>query len=425
MYLKQIVLENLRSIAHAEWEVDDERAKGWHVILGDNGAGKSTFLRATALALAGPNEAPALRQDWNRWLRTECDEGSTTVYLESDGLWDEFVNGGRVPKRKYCGACLEFVRTTDGVELRAGKVSPDPRRNVWGAGGGWFSASYGPFRRFSGGDKDQEKLYFSNPRLARHLSVFGESIALSESIEWLKLLRFRQLEDPDEGRLLDRLITFVNQPDFLPHGAKLEAITSQGVRIVDGNGFELAVEDLSDGYRSILSMTFELIRQLSRTYGAERVFDASGAKVVAPGVVLIDEIDAHLHPTWQRRVGTWFRAHFPEIQFLVTTHSPLVCQAAESGTVFLLPRPGSDERGRMVQGAELQRLVDGDVLDAYGTGLFGDGVTRSARSKALVARLAELNHKELKGAASLTEKERRERDELRRAMPTAAGVSKA
>ena len=52
---------------------------------------------------------------------------------------------------------------------------------------------------------------------------------------------------------------------------------------------------------------------------------------MAPGVVLIDEVDAHLHPTWQRRIGLWFREHFPKLQFIVSTHSPLICQAATVG----------------------------------------------------------------------------------------------
>jgi ABC-type methionine transport system ATPase subunit len=49
MYIKQVVLKNLRSIASADWEIDDSRDGGWHVVIGDNGAGKSTFLRSLAL----------------------------------------------------------------------------------------------------------------------------------------------------------------------------------------------------------------------------------------------------------------------------------------------------------------------------------------------------------------------------------------
>src|SRR5262249_926308 len=149
-----------------------------------------------------------------------------------------------------------------------------------------------------------EKIFYSNPRLAAHLSVFGENVALTECIRWLQDLQFKKLEHESEGDMLDAIIAFVNQEGFLPHHARLVEVSSKGVLFVDGNGCQLLVEELSDGYRSILSLTFELIRQLSRTYEPDQIFDAQDhSRIIAPGVVLVDEIDAHLHPTWQRRVG--------------------------------------------------------------------------------------------------------------------------
>jgi hypothetical protein len=166
-------------------------------------------------------------------------------------------------------------------------------------------------------------------------------------------------------------------------------------------------------------MTFELIRQLAMTYGPKRIFDRKDpTKIIVPGVVLIDEIDAHLHPTWQRRVGRWFREHFPTMQFIVTTHSPLICQAADIGSVFRLARPGSDEEAGMVTGIALDRLLFGNVLDAYGTGAFGEVATRSEEAQARLARLAELNQKEL--GEGLSANERKEQGKLRSILPTAA-----
>ena len=60
-----------------------------------------------------------------------------------------------------------------------------------------------------------------------------------------------------------------------------------------------------------------------------------------PGVVIIDEIDAHLHVSWQRRIGSWLTSHFPNIQFIVTTHSPYICRSADLGALIRLP--GVDE----------------------------------------------------------------------------------
>jgi hypothetical protein len=143
-------------------------------------------------------------------------------------------------------------------------------------------------------------------------------------------------------------------------------------------------------------------------------------KIVVPGVVLVDEINAHLHPIWQHRVGHWFCTHFPMIQFIVTTYSPLVCQAAEKGSIFRLPRPGSGESPAMVTGIQRERLLYGNVLDAYGTGAFGHVAARSDKALEMLERLAMLNQKEL--VKGLSRAERAEQTKLRTILPTAAAV---
>jgi hypothetical protein len=108
------------------------------------------------------------------------------------------------------------------------------------------------------------------------------------------------------------------------------------------------------------------------------------------------------------------------MQFIVTTHSPLICQAADVGTVYRLPKPGSVEPPGMLKGEELQRLLYGNVLDAYSTEMFGENITRSEEAQKLFQRLAELNVKET--FKKLTDSERKEQRELRAAMPTSAHV---
>ena len=133
-------------------------------------------------------------------------------------------------------------------------------------------------------------------------------------------------------------------------------------------------------------------------------------------MVAIDEIDAHLHPAWQQRIGDWFVEHFPETQFFVTTHSPIICRAARRGSVWLLPVPGTDEQPRRIKGHELNRLIDGNILDAYGTELFGEEVTRSEHSKGKLEKLARLNRKRLR--TPLSPAEQRELEQLRATMPS-------
>jgi energy-coupling factor transporter ATP-binding protein EcfA2 len=423
MYITRISIENIRSISRIEWQIHASQAPGWHVIIGDNGSGKSTFIRAVALALVEIGEVQALRQNWNEWLRKDMEKGKIRLLIKPDGAYDELTYKDAKRKCDWLDSTISMARSAakqdNPITLFDSSGFRDDKRALLNVQSGCFAASYGPFRRFSGGRQEDKIIFDAYPRLAAHLSAFGESVALTESLEWLRDLQFKKLEGrQQEARLLDAIQQFVNQEGFLPNNTRLSNVSSTGVEFVDGNGCSVPLEELSDGYRSILSMTFELIRQMVKAYGDRHIFSADGTKIDIPGVVLIDEIDAHLHPSWQKRIGFWFREHFPKIQFIVTTHSPLVCQAASVGTVWKLPRPGSDETGGMVTGVELDRLLYGNILDAYGTEVFGENISRSAQSQEWLERLAELNVLEMERDLSNTEKD--EQDKLRATLPTSA-----
>ena len=95
---------------------------------------------------------------------------------------------------------------------------------------------------------------------------------------------------------------------------------------------EMIVDDLSDGFRSILSMVADLAYRmvcLNPQLGANAVVDT-------PGVVLIDEIDMHLHPLWQQTVLLDMQRAFPKVQFIVTTHSPQVLSSVPAESVRVL-----------------------------------------------------------------------------------------
>jgi predicted ATPase len=422
MYIQRVGIKNIRSIVDLEWEVDPGNEAGWHVILGDNGAGKSTFLRAIALALLGPREAESLRQDWDQWITGGAVSGAVEITVAYD-LGDLLSGSGKTPTQRRLTAGCELQRTDGRTTLEGTPKSRQAflSRGPWGSPRGWFSASYGPFRRFSGGDAEFASISLHRPRLAAHLSLFGENFALTEALRWLQDLDYRRKDQKPEGKLLDDLIQFINASELLPHETRLRSVSSDGVLFEDGNGCEVSVLALSDGYRSILSLTFELVRQMSLLYGPEVVFNADApGEISLPGVVLIDEVDVNLHPAWQHRIGNWFLRYFPNIQFIVSTHSPIICQAAAKGSVWRLARPGIDEPARRLQGAELDRLLYGNVLDAYGTGVFGEGVTRSEAGKERVRRLAELNVKSLE--TGLTEAESQQQSELRETTPTAGSV---
>ena len=93
-------------------------------------------------------------------------------------------------------------------------------------------------------------------------------------------------------------------------------------------GYPLTLKELSEGYRSIIIFVCDLLIKLSQSC-------AEGNDVFQEhGVVLIDEIDQHLHPRWQLTIVKKLRNLFPNIQFIMTTHSPVIVLGSSEDAVF-------------------------------------------------------------------------------------------
>lgn len=392
MHIVKIELENVKSLRHFTWELEPSDAHaGWHVFLGDNGTGKSTLMRAVAIGML------SYRDVSGRGIFDMVGVGKRAAAIQIKAhinqTWD---------KRQLDSAISESVVENEFIISKQTHLLAFNSRGfaTSEAAEGCFSASFGPQRRFTGSSQEAEKLAKGNPRIARHISIFGEDFAFTETLQWLKDLHYQQLDEKSNGlsdspseKFLTSLRAFINQDGFLPNGAKLADISPRGVVFFDPNQVKIDIADLSDGFRSILSLTIELIRQLSIEFGTERIFNHQASEVLPEGVVIVDEIDAHLHPKWQRAIGPWLTTHFPNIQFLVTTHSPLVCQGAVKGSVTRLPQPGSDDQGGRITGLALDRLLYGDILEAMSSGAFGEEVGRSDVAQEMLLELAKLNAK--------------------------------
>ncbi len=393
MHIKKVSIQNLRSIRHFEMEF--EQPAGWHVLIGDNGSGKTTILRGMAMAMMDIPHITVLKIIGKSYVAHHVDEAKIMMELQ------EYNNN---PHNK--DIVIQAENNNKPPILMSATFSKSES----------FSSSFGPFRRFTGSSQEWDVLYETDNKASAHLSLFREEVALTEAINWLVNLNYKRLEGNKEAKItLDSLKIFINDGQLLPHNAKITNISSNGVFLTDGNGQEVSVTELSDGFRSILSMTFEIIRQMVKHFGADEVFKSikkGDIKIDVPGVVLIDEVDAHLHPTWQTEIGFWFTKYFPNIQFIVTTHSPLVCRACERGSIWRLAAPGSEGKSEEITGVEKDRLINGDILDAYGTNLFGQSPARAAKSNEKRKRLGQLNI--LHALGKINEQEEKERRKLQR-----------
>lgn len=155
--------------------------------------------------------------------------------------------------------------------------------------------------------------------------------------------------------------------------------------MVDGEGARVAIEEMSDGYRSILSVSLELLRLMSHIYGGSFASSMRDDRTVRLSRRRLDRRSRRPSaPPWQAQIGEWFVERFPETQFFATTYSPIICRAATS--VLETPTARFRDGFRRVTGSNFRRLVNGNVLDVYSTDLFGQGTSLSVDRVAPEAR---------------------------------------
>lgn len=413
MYIKTLQLENLRRFQKLFFNLErpDGSYAGWTVFVGGNSSGKSTILRSAALALMGPEYGSRLLGSPAGWIYKGQKKASVELELFWDKEHDRFKKGGSNPGAAISAGVRWLIedKTDEVPQFRAldkrnatGTRIQSADRGPWSPNSfGWFSAGYGPMRRLTGSSSEAMRFSVSKETDSRFATLFREDAALSESEEWLRRMHARGLEAPSAStnRVLDGVKALMGD-GLLPHGMKISRITVDHVFVEDATGIELPMRDISDGCRSIYATVLDLVHGLFEVYGADDLFeDKDGRVVIArPGVVIIDEIEAHLHPSWQRDIPEWLKLHFPKIQFLVSTHSPLIAQSADPNGLFILPLQGDvDQEARPATDAEYERIRWGTALKTVLGVAFGLSNTRTNWANQQLKRWQELNAKKNAG----------------------------
>lgn len=421
MYVSRVRVENIKPF-HGPRVVDltltrpDGSHAGWTVLAGRNGAGKTTLLRALALALSGPVAARGLVQGFENWVSRGTTVGEVHAKIVRDPAFDGFSASGQTLTDFWAG--LRWTVPAEGgggrrgarpalegtMERHAAKSDTPARRGPWADNPvGWFCAAYGPFRRLAGGSGEVQRLMLASGPVARQVSLFHEDASLAEGVAWLIEQHLRALEGREGAAALKWSALSVLGDGLLPDGYRVEDVDSEGLWVTrDGHRYSL--REMSDGFRSVAALVVDLLKQIHDAFGDE-VFPGEGggggpSPFQVPGVVIIDEIDAHLHVSWQRRIGPWLTSHFPRIQFIVTTHSPYICQAADPGGLIRLPGVRENAAPEVVPEDLYERVVYGSGDDAVLSDLFGLDTPYSERAEHFRAEFVALESKVYEGDTS-------------------------
>ncbi|MEZ4361375.1 MAG: AAA family ATPase [Kofleriaceae bacterium] len=422
MYIAEIEINNLRCF-RGKHVISLDRGNGeyagWTVFVGRNGSGKSTLLKAVAAAVAGPLAVRSLMGSVPNWVRVGSKEAKIDLKLAFDPRvddLDDIVEGSPAVLRTF-QAGLHWKRLERGKNAEhgwsfgrlqhKGKARDLAEQGPWqDVPSGWFVAGYGPYRRLGPATTEVVKVS-ADPKLARLINLFSEGATLSDAVDWLREQHARALEGkPGAKALRDEVLALLND-GLLPDGSSAKKVDSDGLWI-RRDGVDIPLTDVSDGYRTVTALVVDLARRLGASYGKLHLTRTQGGlHCPLPGVVLIDEVDAHLHVEWQQKIGLWLTRHFPKLQFLTTSHSPFICQSASAKGIVRLPATGEKKRRIELLAEPLfKAVVNGGADDAVMSELFGLDHAHSARAEALRRTVAQLELKMLRNTAKPAEERR-------------------
>ena len=270
------------------------------VILGGNGAGKTTAIEALASLTAGTDEG--LREFP---LRRRTRNGEISL----------FAGDSRKPAAAW--------------RVRGGKPErqrlPEDR----------YLLAYGRYRRvFFPAEGDGEPRSLTTPAtdledLARNAGARRtatldrpDNNLLKDLARYLRAIHEARRFDPRMEAVVQRLDNSIENLGQGLSGIRMVERGDAVVPLVVRNGLALELAELSDGYQALLVVIFDLVLRYAYLFPTDADFLAGEA------LVAVDEVDLHLHPRWQRHVVAQLTNLFKGTQFVLTTHSPAVVQGA-------------------------------------------------------------------------------------------------
>lgn len=332
MKIKKLEVANYRGLStKVDEEVRPIRSfffdEQFNVIVGANGIGKSSVLDVVALLLSRilPLTTPA-RNSKQRFLFSDVRSESRSLTAR---IWLDFKNkelsysiaDAFEPKRKV----VEDL-DTDTIKLISEIYQ---RRNIESMAGAPLAIYYSVDRamyRLSRKVKEPP-----SGRAAAYLNALAKKgVNYPFMVSWLQT---RKALAEDNDAKAARLLRVIDQAltRFLPAFGHLEATANPPRLFIKKDGVRLEIAQLSHGERSFIAMVTDIAVRLALANPETNDPLSDGY-----GIVLIDELDLHLHPKWQRNIVEYLKKTFKNVQFIVTTHSPFIIQALKSGQLINL-----------------------------------------------------------------------------------------
>lgn len=332
MYISRIKLKNVRCFETLEINFDKSGSSA--LILGDNGDGKSTVLKCLAMGLCDESSAAALfRELPGEFVRRKPGEkvaktgsfATIKINLTGDGGWTYQIITRIISLDTFERVKQELLKFKRGKKVKLGQ-DDFPWEDI-------FVSGYGAGIRVNGTADFQHYLAVDAvyPLFRYDVPLQNPELVIRRLVEAARGIRKdRKLKSEHAERVLKTVKHLLAGFLDLKEDDQIY-LTPTGIKVRGPWGIA-ELGELSDGYRSKVTWVLDLLAWWFLR--AERKARLNVANI--RGIVLIDEIEQHLHPCWQRTILQLLEDSFPDVQFIATTHSPLVASGSNSFAVHIL-----------------------------------------------------------------------------------------
>jgi len=396
-YFLSLELENFRCFS-AKQVLDLSDGQGrparWTILLGENGTGKTTALQLLAA--------------FQRIIEVMPGMSSARVRprgVRSDFRLDEGITRGRKgPWPRFTANALHSLNLTTNIHKSNSyscKISYDAEnaRTLEYIGPGPPKCyAYGTGRRLGVSSLNRKESDTVSE------SLFFEDAKLLNAEEWLLRLDYsaskRSSIQEQQKKHLEMAKNVLIK--VLPDVSEIRITSPTRKRTMPGVDFRtpygwVPLRQLGYGYRTMIAWIVDFASRMIERY------PDSPDPLAEPAVVLVDEIDLHLHPRWQRELVGFLTERFPNTQFIATAHSPLIVQAASAANIALLKREGDhvviENNPETIRGWRVDQILTSD--------LFGLETARPPDTEKLM-----LRRKELLTKARLTKADKQKLEEI-------------
>lgn len=333
MRIEKLTIAGLRAFAHAEFTF----LPGVNLLVGINGVGKTTVLDALRISLSRVlPEISSSKGPKQNFELSDIKIGMDALQVACDFEHRKNKFNLLLQKKreniqpKDSGSIREQVTETPDIEQISPSLStllPKAKKEKRQAIAIFYST-----RRSLTMDYEPSKTAIVGGQAAAFTGSLlnNRDTNLRLFAHWYKAQQKLAEEIPKAGRHLGVLQNAISE--FLPRFTNLHVIDHGGSPhfMIDKDGVPLSISQLSDGERGIISIVLDLAKRLSQ---ANPDLDNP---LEGEGIILIDEIDLHLHPKWQRSVIANFVRTFPNCQFIATTHSPQIIGEVDAKQITVI-----------------------------------------------------------------------------------------